>query len=184
MKYSDELLSLASHLVEIKDPQFKQASARRAVSTAYYGLFQRLSEDVVFNLTKRNTPEGLREVMQRALGHRDMKVVCDGFSRANKNYQKRDRSKPFETAALPKSTITLLAFPLQIELLDVAAAFNDLQESREQADYDARLNWSPAQARIKVELARAAFVSWDEVKGSGNGLIFMAALLLQRHWGR
>jgi hypothetical protein len=36
----------------------------------------------------------------------------------------------------------------------------------------------------KIALARQAFADWRAIKGTSNAAVFLAALLLQRHWSQ
>jgi uncharacterized protein (UPF0332 family) len=72
MTYHDDLLDQALHLARRDPTRPKQASLRRAVSTAYYALFHLLiSEAVSYWRLKRQ-----RTLLARSFDHRKMKGVC------------------------------------------------------------------------------------------------------------
>jgi hypothetical protein len=62
MAYHDDLLDQALHLVHKERRNPKQASLRRAVSTAYYALFHLLMNEAVANWNRVN----LRAALGRA----------------------------------------------------------------------------------------------------------------------
>ena len=66
----------------------------------------------------------------------------------------------------------------------VATAFADLQEARHQADYDLSEVLTRVDVLQKLALARQAFADWQAIKGTPNAAVFLAALLLQRHWSQ
>ena len=73
MAFHDDLLEQAIELVH-KEPQNpKQASLRRAVSTAYYALFHLLISEAVANWDKQN----LRTALGRAFDHATMKSASN-----------------------------------------------------------------------------------------------------------
>jgi len=69
-------------------------------------------------------------------------------------------------------------------LLAVIQAFVDLQEARTEADYDVGKQWNRFDVLNSVQTARQAFADWTTVRSTQNATVFVAALLLQRHWGR
>jgi hypothetical protein len=69
MPFAEDLLEQAYHLARRERTKLKQASLRRAVSTAYYALFHLLIRDAVLNW-KRNDQ---RAALARAFDHGPMK---------------------------------------------------------------------------------------------------------------
>jgi hypothetical protein len=149
----------------------KQASLRRGVSAAYYALFHLLIADGA-RLLSPPQPPGLRSRIQRAFNHSDMRTVCEDFVRANAGRGSTSAAR------------ALLTFPLDPPLVLVLDAFVELQEARHQADYDLTKTWNRLAAATHVATARGAFASWQAIRRSPNTAVFVAALLLQRHWGR
>jgi len=145
----------------------RQASLRRAVSSAYYALFHLLTEEAS-RITAQGRPTGLRARVQRAFAHSDMKAVCQQFSHGR----------------LDKPTSHLISPPLQNEIASVAAAFVSLQEMRYQADYDTSTVFNRIDVLQKIEMARQAFDDWHSVRRQPNASVFLTALLLQRYWGK
>jgi hypothetical protein len=168
-----DLLEQAEHLVRRERQRPKQASLRRGISTAYYALFHLLVADGASLLSPPQPPE-LRLLIQRAFNHGNMRTVCRDFVQANAVAGR---------ARIP-ATRAPLTFPLEPHLVQVLEAFVGLQEARHQADYDPTKTWNRLAAVTHVATARRAFVSWRAIRRSPNAAVFVAALLLQKHWGR
>jgi len=168
-----DLLEQAEHLVRRERQRPRQASLRRGISTAYYALFHLLVTDGASLLSPRQPPE-LRLRIQRAFNHGDMRAVCKDFVEANVAAGR---------GRIP-ATRAPLTFPLDLHLVQVLDAFVGLQEARRQADYDPTKTWNRLAAVTHVATARRAFVSWRAIRRSPNAAVFVAALLLQKHWGR
>lgn len=83
---------------------------------------------------------------------------------------------------LAKQTGSLVALPVQPELVSVAATFVDLQEARHVADYDLSRNLTKIEARKYVNDVQTAYVDWAAVRHTSNAAIFLAALLYEKHW--
>src|SRR5882672_11672305 len=69
MAYADDLLELAGHLANLELTNSRQASLRRAVSTAYHALFHLLISEATLNWGR---PE-LRSELGRIFEHGRMK---------------------------------------------------------------------------------------------------------------
>lgn len=165
----DDLLDQANHLALRERRKPKQASLRRAVSAAYYALFHLLvSEGATLMPAK---PTNLRQQARRAFVHGDMKTVCKQFAHGALD-------------TLQNETKKLVGMPLENELASVARAFVDLQEERHRADYDTSTPFIRLEVRQKVDLARQAFDKWNAIRDKPNATVFLAALLLQRHWNK
>jgi hypothetical protein len=169
-----DLLEQASHLAVRERKKPKQASLRRAVSAAYYALFHLLVAEGAHLLSPTN-PAGLKILMGRAFNHGQMRDVCAGFVEGN--------AKP-NSKRIPPATKAVLTLPLHPHLVRVLETFVDLQEARHQADYDLAKVWTRLDAVSHVEAARQAFQDWATVRKTPNASVFMAALLLQKHWAR
>src|ERR1700685_3325905 len=110
MGFADDLLEQAYHLANKEKEDPKQASLRRAVSTAYYALFHLLIDEAVNNWGIARH----RGKLARTFDHGSMKRVCD------------DYLKTFYSAGKPES---------ELLLKDVAETFSELQLKRLIADY-------------------------------------------------
>jgi hypothetical protein len=73
MSFADDLLKQAYHLARKERKNPKQASLRRAVSTAYYALFHLLIDEAVGNWSVARQ----RSLLARTFDHGPMRRVCD-----------------------------------------------------------------------------------------------------------
>ena len=165
MALHHDLLEQAIHLASRERRRPRQASLRRAVSSAYYALFHLLAAEGARRLSP-NRPASLRFQVGRAFSHSEMKRVCQQFSARN--------------PAPP--TQTLVTFPIATELVALASAFVELQEARQAEDYDLSVVFDRADVLQKIRLTQRAFAGWEAIRGTPNAAVFIAALLLQRHW--
>jgi hypothetical protein len=149
LSFADDLLEQAYHLARRDRGHPKQASLRRAVSTAYYPLFHLLIDEAVGNWTI----ERQRAVLARTFDQGKMRAVCDGYVKA------------FFRAGQPASGV-----PLQ----SVAEAFGLLQRRRHIADYD---NSFRADAIGVIDLASRVFNDWTVHSGAGRGSGLPAAVI-------
>jgi hypothetical protein len=184
MSFPRDLLEQADHLANREPKRPKQASLRRAISSAYYALFHLLLRDAAFDAAQ-GLPLGLRELVQRTGGHTDMRNVCKGFVKANAAYAKSvSHGKAFETGEIPLSTQRLIAFPLEPDLTLVMNTFVELQAARYSADYDVTSVWNRMNVLDKVQTVHVAFHAWSAVRAQPNTTVFKSALLFQKNWGR
>ncbi|QGM98030.1 hypothetical protein [Methylocystis parvus] len=105
----DDLLEIATSLAERESGKPKQASLRRAVSTAYYALFNALAAMCADELVGWSRPWEAFTPIYRSLEHT---VARNLFNRA--------RNQQFYGP----------------EVASFAAVFLELQEAREEADYN------------------------------------------------
>jgi hypothetical protein len=173
-----DLLEQAAHLATRETKKPRQASLRRAVSAAYYALFHLLIADGARHLSPTK-PIGLRQLIQRAFNHGEMRGVCKGFVDGhNATVKKSQPGQP------PLATRRLIALPLDAPLFAVIQAFVALQEARNEADYNLDRQLNRFDVLTRVQTARQAFADWATVRGTPNATVFVVALLLQKHWGR
>jgi uncharacterized protein (UPF0332 family) len=154
MAFHDELLQQAVHLVHKEPKRPRQASLRRAVSTAYYALFHLLISESVANWSRPS----LRNRLSRTFDHQLMKSVSRRFA-----------GIPF-TGVNPKVVASLRI---------VATAFYDLQEQRHIADYDNATVWSPAEAQKLVSQAERAFATWKTIRNEDIDQEYLVSLLIK-----
>lgn len=169
MSLSSDLLAQARTLIAKEPKRPKQASLRRAVSTAYYSLFHLLAEDAARAMFGGADTSDLRMVVRRAFQHGTMKKMARGIAAGN----------PAETWK------PLIAKPSP-ELRLVAETFVELQEGRHDADYDPARRLTRAEAIDLVERAEAATKAWTAVRKMGprsrayslEARVFLASLLV------
>ena len=123
MSFAQDLLEQAQHLIDWDGADPKQASLRRAVSTAYYALFHLLIDESVGNWAVARQ----RSKLARTFEHRSMKRVCD------------DCVKDFRSAGKPGSKLLLT---------EVAETFCELQLKRTPPTTTARTSGRKQMRRI------------------------------------
>ncbi len=178
MTLHHDLLDQASHLATRETKKPKQASLRRAVSAAYYALFHLLVADGAKRLSPTE-PAGLDLLIQRAFNHGEMRNVCKSFADGHRAIIRN--SQPGQP---PPATRKLIALPLDLPLFAVIQAFIDLQEARNEADYNLDKQWNRLDVLNRVQTARQAFADWAAIRNTPTATVFVVALLLQKHWGR
>ena len=157
MAFHDDLLEQAFQLVHKEPKNPKQASLRRAVSTAYYALFHLLISESVANWNQYD----LRASLGRAFDHAPMKAASNRLFDA--------RAFPF-TGEVP-----LLVANLKM----VAKSFAQLQENRQAADYDNAIIWTRSDALKQVESAEQAFAIWKSIRKEKIAQAYLVSLLVK-----
>ncbi|MFY0992611.1 hypothetical protein [Halomonas sp. C05BenzN] len=172
MTLANDLLEQARILAKREPQRPKQASLRRAVSTAYYALFHLLVEAASREVVRGNNHRGLREAVARSLNHGDMKKVCRSI--ANWNPQKP-----------PVPIATLLGGPPCAELVSLSQAFFELQQARHEADYDLSMRFSRDEVTELIDIAESAFSDFNALRrDSRQYRTFMMALMFHPGWSR
>jgi hypothetical protein len=121
MAYHDDLLRQALQLVHKEPRNPKQASLRRAVSTAHYALFHLPISEAVANWNRVN----LRAELGRAFDHNIMKAASNRIQ----------DTRQFPFAGEDPGVVAALRA--------VAKTFVQLQEKRHTADYDNTATLTP-----------------------------------------
>lgn len=168
----NDLLLQARHLASQEPKKPRQASLRRAISTAYYALFHLL----VFEGTSRliaNKPVKLRPQIRRAFAHGEMKAACEFFT-----------GKGISDPSNSNNLLHLLAMPIEVQIINVAGSFIDLQQARHSADYDHLAQFTRVNALLKVRQAEQAFLDWKAVRNAPNVNAFLSTLLFHNRWRR
>ncbi len=165
MSFTQDLLDQADHLASFESTKPKQASLRRAVSSAYYALFHLLVEEGASELVAN--PE-LRHLVRRAFDHGEMK----------------DAAKSFSSGNLPSNLAATFGAVVPSDLQDVARAFITLQEARHDADYNLTVRFYRTTAQDYLRQAHCAIDAWNRVKSQPLAKVFLAALLLKKKWDR
>jgi hypothetical protein len=148
----NDLLEQARYLACREPQKPRQASLRRAVSTAYYALFHLLVSEGSQRFVS-NKPADLRLQVPRAFVHGDMRAACE-FITGSAIIDPRNSG----------NLLHLLALPIEPEIRNVAATFVDLQQARHTADYDHLAQFSRVNALLKVSQAEKAFIDWRAVR--------------------
>jgi uncharacterized protein (UPF0332 family) len=153
MSFSEDLLQQAYDLADKEPTDPKQASLRRAVSTAYYAVFHLLIDEAV----SKWAVERQRSELARTFGHSKMKGICDDVVKSVKS-----------GADLPH------------ELNTVAHNFIQLQQYRHTADYDNSKQWSRTDVKDVLILATDAFHGWQTIGAQDAAQDFLLQLFLPK----
>jgi uncharacterized protein (UPF0332 family) len=154
MALADDLLEQAEYLANREPKRPKQASLRRAVSTAYYSLFHLLIASTILNW--KNTHQ--RAHVARAFDHKSMKEAS-----------KKTASKQFPA---PDAAVGG-------HLRVVARAFVELQHHRHLADYNYAKKWSKTEVQSHIDTAAAAFESWKTISRERLAQDYLVTLLIK-----
>ena len=166
MSYAEDLLSLARTLVELEPTRPKQATLRRAVSTAYYAVFHLLTYEGARRLIGgKQNHSPLRGTVRRAFSHVEMRQAAAGFASGNLS---------------PKLDAVLDAGTVPQELRRFAETFVNLRADRHVADYDWNARFTRSQAADIVAATEKAFVDWEVIRKTEPARVFLVALLLLR----
>jgi uncharacterized protein (UPF0332 family) len=154
MALAEDLLEQAKHLVNREPRRPRQASLRRAVSTAYYSVFHLLITAAISNW------KGIeqRSALARGFEHQIMKQASKKTSRMPLRREHRvvgDRLKL------------------------IAATFVELQQARHAADYDYSARLDKTEVLKRIDTARAAFESWKLIRKEKLAQDYLVALLVR-----
>ena len=163
MSLQDDLRKQARQLATKEPKRPRQASLRRAISTAYYALFHLLVSDACRFLLAGSNRRHMRESLARAFSHSDMKKVAQQF--ATNNVQ-------------GKVAPLLNQLSVPVPLQDVAQAFIDLQQARHEADYDISRRFTRSEALDLIDLIDQAFHDWSVTRQTPQAEAFMLSLLI------
>lgn len=163
MRLHLQLLEQAEHLARRERKRPRQASLRRATSTAYYSLFHFLVDEacrLVFGRTSDR--RRLRGALSRAFQHGHMK----------------NASRAFGSGVLPD----VLDWPTPVprDLRRVANAFVTLQEERHDADYNISRSFTRAEALNQLRLVEQCLALWPAIQNDDCTRLYLVSLLA---WG-
>jgi uncharacterized protein (UPF0332 family) len=177
MTLHDGLLEQAQHLLRREKRRPKQASLRRAISTAYYALFHLLTFDAARVLIGFIKDQALQARIQRSFAHRQLKDVSRAFT-----FQAKSGKSP--SPRLPSEIddfVNAIADPPR-DLIRVASALVQLFEARQQADYHTDHQYTRDEAAERVDSAVEAFHAWDRVKSDPLARVYLVSMLLTTKW--
>ncbi len=162
MPYPADLLEQAKHLANREKKRPRQASLRRAVSTAYYALFHLLVHEATLNLRRVEQ----RALLGRLFEHGRMKNACERQKGLCRDY--------FAAHPSPKRRPD---FDCMTHLQKVANIFVQAQQQRHVADYDNSKPWTRTEVLIEIQLVEEAFDSWYRVRNHPFAQEFLISLL-------
>jgi hypothetical protein len=152
------LLEQAQHLLRREKRRPRQASLRRAISTAYYALFHLLVFDAGRVFVGPIKDQALQARIQRSFPHRQLNDVSRAFTFQPPSAKSQAPRLPHELGDFVKA----IANPPR-DLIRVATAFVQLFEARQDADYNVDQEYKREEAKELVESAAQAFEAWDRV---------------------
>lgn len=162
MSLPADLIAQARHLCQKEPRRPKQASLRRAISTAYYALFHGLvSAAATCFLSHRH--RALRPSLMRVFKRRDMIEACQRLLRL--------RAQPAAMAPVLGGAV------LPPDLERVAEAFVALQQARHEADYDLARRYTRPETQDLLDIADAALQALDRVSGDPHRALLFVAFL-------
>ena len=169
---SRQLLDQARDLAELGGRgRPRQVDLRRAVSSAYYGLFRLLIDAACAEFAGSGpTARPLRDALARAFDHGTMKSACGSFA----------------GGTLPEAMQpALLGQTTSADLRRLADAFVRLQKERHDADYNPALVYSRHEVRGLVsDVAELHDDLWPTIAGSNEARVFLWSLLLHKSLAR
>jgi hypothetical protein len=146
---------------------------RRAVSTAYYAVFHAIGDRVATTVFA-TADSRFRQGVRRWIGHGDIKIVARWVSQIQGT-----------TAGTPPSHIVSLLAPtagrspiVDAQTSAIADAFLELNEKREQADYDHAAIFTRPDTRGHIALARQVVAVIEEAN-SNEALRFFGLIAMQ-----
>ena len=164
MAFPQDLLEQAQHLANREPRKPKQASLRRAVSTAYYALFHLLITEAAKNWRRPAERTAFGGIFE----HRRMKDEV----RVRKPVTIWNHSKTVPPARRHPTVV-------EEHLYFVADTFVDMQEHRHAADYDSGRRWTRVGTVELVDRVAEAFQSWKAIRKEGAAQEFLVSLLLR-----
>jgi hypothetical protein len=162
---SSDLLAVARLLATVEEgTPASGAMLRRAVSTAYYALFHKISHAAAqrFMGPDQEASAGYA-LIYRCFDHRNMKMVCQALRASTLKERFR---------------IHLRRTAVSRDMLDFAKAFPELQEARHLADYDPSVAFLPREVSALIDSATAAIAALDRV--DSTELTDVLALMMVR----
>ena len=162
MLFPQHLLEQAKHLASRETKRPRQASLRRAVSTAYYALFHLLIHEATLNWKRAEQ----RALLARFFEHGKMKAASERQWRECNRYVNSDP---------PPSPGPALDF--MIKLGRVANAFVEAQQFRHAADYDNSRTWRLTEVTEMIDRIKDAFQSRHAIRDEDAAQAFLISLL-------
>ena len=160
MAYADHLLEQARHLANRETQRPRQASLRRAVSTAYYALFHLLIHEATLNWKRADQ----RATLARLFEHGKMKSASDR--------QRSECNRFFNTNSTPGAELDCMR-----NLFIVAQAFFHSQQQRHIADYDTSVTSVRTDVIRMIDRVESAFRSWREIREEPAAQTYLLSLL-------
>ena len=160
MLLADHLLEQAKTSRESSPKKPRQASLRRAVSTAYYALFHLL----VSEATRNWKIVEQRPLLARFFEHGKMKAASDK--------QRGECNRFINSNTTPGPELDCVR-----HLQRVADTFFQAQQLRHTADYDNATQWTRTEVLTQIAMVDAAFRSWRVIRDEPAAQAYLISLL-------
>ncbi|MEZ5353982.1 MAG: hypothetical protein R2762_15190 [Bryobacteraceae bacterium] len=154
------MLEQAQHLANREKKRPRQASLRRAVSTAYYAPFHLLIHEATLNWRRVNQ----RATLARFFEHGKMRAASD---------KQRAECNRFINSNPPAGP----ELDCYRHLHSISDAFFQAQQQRHTADYDNSKQWTRTEALTQVTLVQGAFASWRAIRKEPLAQVYLISLL-------
>lgn len=165
----EHLLEQAGHLAQRERTRPRQASLRRAISTAYYALFHFLIRESVRQIGPNLSEENYNRAY-RWFDHGAMNRVANAFSQ--------------KVVRMPNPTKDVLIQDNDSRIQFVAQQFKDLQELRHIADYDPGAVFIRADVLENIAFLATVFAAWPAARNTSDANTFLLSFLLCEKWGK
>ena len=162
MSYADHLLEQARHLAHRERKRPRQASLRRAISTAYYALFHLLISEATLNWKRADQ----RALLARFFEHGKMRAASE---------RQRGECNRFIDSTPPPAPGRELDCMRHLHI--VANTFIQAQQQRHTADYDNAGQWNRLRALTLISQVEAAFESWRAIRDEPAAHAYLISLL-------
>lgn len=175
----EKLVDTAERLVPREAERGRPAYAdhRRAISTAYYAVFHAIG-DRVAKAVFTDADETFLQQVRRWIGHGDIREVSMWICQLE---GRRPGSPPPHIVALLKPGATT---HVDADTLAMADGFLELNDKREQADYDHTAVFTRADTLSQIDLAKAIVAKVEGAQSDSSkrffGLIGMRARIQSR----
>jgi uncharacterized protein (UPF0332 family) len=161
MPFAEHLLEQAEHLAKREKQRPRQASLRRAVSTAYYALFHLLIHEATGNWKRA----AQRPLLARGFEHGRMKAACE---------KKRSEIRTHLRTTAPPADLMIAR-----HLFAVVDIFIKSQDLRHKADYDDSTAWTRSEVLTQISKVADAFQSWKVIRNEDLAQDFLIYLLVK-----
>ena len=160
MAFADDLLELAQTIADLPAERHRQASLRRAVSTAHYALFHLLISEATLNWARAE----LRPTLGRLFDHGPMGAASiNKEAEPNAFLNDHPGDSPDRTAAEYLRT--------------VAKTFVQSQQRRIDSDYNMAKEITETEMLTQIESVTEAFRSWNAIRDSAAAQSYLLSLL-------
>ena len=162
-----DLFAQAEMLARVDARKPKQVNLRRAVSSAYYGVFHYLVDESCRSVFgTQHGPSVYRHSLGRAFVHSTMKQACVSFAGGT--------LREAVIKGLPRDRNG--KYPVHASIRLMAHVFTELQEKRHLADYDRNERFKRSEVLPLIEQAKKETAKFAALPDSDEKRFFLACL--------